>query len=97
MSLHKDHKFSITIHTNDIAILYCLRALADYAQKTGNTRIAWGGTTKNNWKSNNNTITFRFTKSDYRVGFIKEVNHILSSNSWKIVGESNNDPAVKRK
>ena len=95
ISLHKDHKFSITIHTTDVAILYCLRALADYSQKTGNTRITWGGTTKNNWKSNNNAVTFRFTKSDYRVDFIKEVKRILAKNSWQIEGESDNNPAVK--
>lgn len=96
MSLHKDHKFSITIHTNDIAILYCLRALADYAQKTGNTRITWGGTTKNNWKKNNNTVTFRFTKSGYWVDFNEEAKRVLPTNSWEQRGESDNDPAVKR-
>ena len=34
MSTHADHKFSITVHTDDIAVLYCLRALADYSQTT---------------------------------------------------------------
>ena len=42
MTTHKEHHYSLTVHTADLAVLYCLRALADYAQKTGNTRIAWG-------------------------------------------------------
>ncbi len=50
MTTHKDHRFSITVHTDDVAILYCLRALADYSQETGNTRIAWGGTKREDWE-----------------------------------------------
>ncbi len=93
MSKHKDHKFSLTVQTKDLAVLYCLHALADYSQKTGNTRITWGGTTKADWKNNNETVTFRFTKPDYRVDFSNEANRLLPQKSWKNVKESDNDPA----
>ena len=39
MSTHLDHHYSITVVTEDSAVLYCLRALAVHAQRTGNTRI----------------------------------------------------------
>jgi hypothetical protein len=96
MSTHKDHRFSITVHTVDLAVLYCLRALADYSQKTGNTRITWGGTTKADWKRNEDSVTFRFTRPEYRVSFTKEANRVLQKNSWIMVSESDSDPAVKR-
>ncbi len=44
MSHHSEHRFSITVETEDLAVVYCLRFLADFAQATGNSRIAWGGT-----------------------------------------------------
>jgi hypothetical protein len=42
MTTHRGHHYSITVHTTDLAILYCLQALTDFSQLTGNTKIAWG-------------------------------------------------------
>jgi hypothetical protein len=40
---HSDYRFSVTTRTDDLAVVGCLRALADFGQKSGNKRIAWGG------------------------------------------------------
>jgi hypothetical protein len=42
---HADYRFSITVHTDDRAVVNCLRALSQISQQQGNVRIPWGGTT----------------------------------------------------
>ena len=93
MTTHADHRYSVTIETHDLAILYCLRALADYAQKTGNSRIAWGGTKEQDWATDNHCVTFHFSQPDYRAAFVNEASRSLLLNSWKQVREQDNDPA----
>ncbi len=97
MTTHSDYHYSITMHTTDLAILYCLRALADYAQKTGNTRIAWGGTSKEDWKRNNQSVKFHFSQPKYRDNFVEEAIRILPENSWHKLKQDDNDPAVPKK
>ena len=42
MTTHADHKFSITMFSNDLAVVNCLRSLSKFSQKTGNNNIPWG-------------------------------------------------------
>ena len=56
----EDYRFTVTIHSDDLAVIYCLRALADFYQKTGNTRTTWGGTKKKDWASNGNRVSSKF-------------------------------------
>jgi hypothetical protein len=93
MTTHRDHRYSITVYTSDPAVLYCLRALADYSQKTGNTRITWGGTKREDWEANNKTVKFHFSDPNYRTGFIEEATRVLPKGSWEKRGEIDNDPA----
>ncbi len=39
---HADYRFSATLHTDDRAVLNCLRALSQISQREGNVRIPWG-------------------------------------------------------
>ena len=96
MTTHSDHHYSITVQTPDLAILYCLRALADYAQKTGNTRITWGGTKKEDWMRNNQTVKFHFSQPAYRDDFVEEAIRVLPDGSWSNVRQDDNDPAVRK-
>jgi hypothetical protein len=95
MSSHQDYKFSVTIHTDDLAIVNCLRALSQYSQKTGNNRIPWGNTKDLDWQDSNNCVTFRFSIPSYRQTFMSEINRILPLNFWNEVKMSDNDPARK--
>lgn len=93
MSNRKDYKYSITIQSDDLAVVNCLRALSQYSQKTGNNRIPWGGTKDTDWKQNGNSVTFRFSKPEYREGFITEISRLLPRDLWVEHGRSDNDPA----
>lgn len=93
---HSAYKFSISIKSDDLALVNCLRSLAQYSQQSGNNRIPWGGTKDIDWKRNNHSVTFRFTTSDYRAGFIAQVKRLLPQELWSVAGESDNDPASRQ-
>ncbi|MBI4936797.1 MAG: hypothetical protein HY846_01005 [Nitrosomonadales bacterium] len=73
MSVHASYKFSLTIHSNDLAVVNCLRALSKFSQKSGNNRIPWGGTKDVDWKWDGHSVTFRFTTPEYRAGFLTKL------------------------
>ena len=97
MGEHHKYKYSITIHTDDLAVVNCLRSLSQFSQKTGNNRITWGNTKDSDWNAANHKVTFRFTTPEYREGFLFEVNRILPSNLWEESKRSDNDPATPAK
>jgi len=90
---HAAYKFSITIKSDDLALVNCLRSLSQFSQQSGNNRIPWGGTKDQDWKRDSHTVTFRFTTTEYRSGFVVEARRLLPQGLWSVVRESNNDPA----
>jgi len=82
MHNHETHRFTVTLHTNDLAVVHCLRALAAYCQKTESTYEAWGGTGKKQWQERKQ-VTFRFTTESYRAEFMREVRRLLPQPLWK--------------
>ena len=97
MTEHHKYKYSITIQTNDLAVVNCLRSLSQYSQKTGNNRITWGNTKDSDWEKASHCVTFRFSDQKYREGFISEINRLLPKQLWKEYGRSDNDPAKPAK
>ena len=97
MGEHYKYKYSITIHTDDLAVVNCLRALSQYSQKSGNNRITWGNTKDADWTAANHQVTFRFTSPEYREGYLSELKRLLPNQLWKEVGRSDNDPAKPAK
>lgn len=97
MTTHQDHKFSVTIHTDDLAVVNCLRALSKFSQKTGNNNIPWGDTKDKDWERAQHQVTFRFSSEAYREGFLSELNRLLPKQLWDEVRRSNNDPAKPAK
>ena len=73
MTSHEDYHFSITIKTDDIYVVACLRALSKYSQRTGNNQIPWGGTKDANWRDAGKRVTLRFTSHHYRDFFVKQI------------------------
>jgi len=94
MSQHSRFHYSVTIRTDDEAVLHCLRALSQYAQKKGNLRIPWGGTKKNDWEQHNHCVTFHFSEPEYRDSFIEETFRLLEIDLWEKVRVSDSDPAT---
>jgi hypothetical protein len=74
---HNDFHFSITVMTEDLAVLHCLRALSMFSQKEGINRIPWGGTKESDWRQHHNIVVFHFTSPKYRASFEQEVLRLL--------------------
>lgn len=91
-------RFSVACKTEDAAVLHCLRALAQFAEGSNIPKsIPWGGTKEAEWRRADFVATFRFTAPDYRQRFVEEVERLLPSGSCEIVGQSDNDPAQRRR
>lgn len=95
--MHKHYHFSVTIHSDDLAVVNCLRSLAQFSQKGGNNRIPWGGTKDEDWKRDGHNVTFRFTSPSYREGFLGEVSRLLPADLLSVVSQNDNDPARPKK
>src|SRR5437763_6244839 len=91
---HADYRFSVTVHTEDRAVVNALRALSQISQLEGNVRIPWGGTKDADWESNGHEVTFRFTSAAYRQGFADEAARVLRPGLWQEVRRSDSDPAT---
>jgi len=83
----RDHHYSVTLRSDDLPAVNCLRALADFSQKTGNKRRSWREATDEAWKDGNLEVTFRFTSGAYRESFLREVKRLLPQDLWDIVAE----------
>jgi hypothetical protein len=92
-SLHSKYKYSATVYSEDLAVVNCLRALAQFSQKTGNNRIPWGGTKDEDWKRDGSRVTFRFTNEEYRTGYLNEIRRLLPQHLWSVTQQNDNDPA----
>ena len=90
---HAGYKYSITVKSDDLAVVNCLRSLSQYSQQSGNNRIPWGGTKDQDWTREGHSVTFRFTTTEYRLGFVAEARRLLPVSLWSVVRESDNDPA----
>jgi hypothetical protein len=60
---HQLFRFSVKCRAEDLAVIYCLRAIAQYSQKEINSRIAWGGTKDAAWRRQNQCV-FKFHESE---------------------------------
>jgi hypothetical protein len=94
MNEHQRFKYSATIHTEDEAVLNCLRALAQFTSRDGNARISWGGTKKQQWESAGHTAAFRFTSPEWHNHFLVEYARLLPHDLWHMTSNSDNDPAT---
>jgi hypothetical protein len=91
---HADYRYSITLYSDDRAVVNCLRSLSQISQLKGNVRIPWGGTTDAAWEAAGNNVTFRFTSAAYRQGFVEISEKVLRPGLWREVSRSDSDPAT---
>lgn len=94
MTQHAQYKYSVTMHSDDLSLIFCLRALSQHAQETGNARIPWGGTKKEDWERDGHNVTFHFSDATYREAFLKDVERLLPQHLRKKIRQSDNDPAT---
>jgi hypothetical protein len=94
-SIHAQYHFSITCHTDDKAVMFCLRSLAHFAEHSSQKNIAWSGTTDDAWERSGHHITLRFTNTHYRNVFRQKANELLGDR-WREARSSDNDPATPK-
>jgi hypothetical protein len=88
---HDDYHFSVTIYSDYLEVVGCLRVLSQFSQQEGNNRIPWGGTKDVDWKRDEKKVTFRFTSAAYRQLFLDVAGRVLKPNLWREVPGSRND------
>jgi hypothetical protein len=93
---HKRFHFSVTCETQDPAVLHCLRALCQFAEKGTKPQIGWGGTSEAAWKTSGGQLTLRFTSASYREAFLSQATRLLSSH-WKKLRTNDDDPATPQR
>jgi hypothetical protein len=91
-------KFSITCHTDDLAVVHCLRSLCQFAEHDlQHPQIGWGGSGEKKWKDDGRQITLRFTAPAYRDALVKAANKYLLVGCWREVRRSDNDPSSRQR
>ena len=84
------YRYSITVETQDDAVLFCLRALWQYAERhplrASGEEMAMTG----EWRLGEGRITFRFSNPYNRGDFLGEATRLLAG-KWTRVAESDND------
>ena len=90
--LHQRYRYSVTLETGDAAVLHCLRALCQHAERALSPQIGWGGTGEGAWKAQGGRFTLRFTDPSYREHFLAEARRLLSGH-WTELSLSDSDPA----
>jgi hypothetical protein len=84
MTKHVDHQFSATLSTLDLALIGCLRALADFSQRN----ISRESTEETDWRAAGQKVTFGFSTSLNRDLFKNEVRRLLPANLVRFDAES---------
>ncbi len=87
MTEHADHRFSATLSTHDLALVGCLRALADFSQRN----ISPESTEERDWRAAGQQVTFGFSRALDRDLFKNEVRRLLPPNLVRFDTEYDND------
>lgn len=93
---HAQYHFSITVHTVDVAVLHCLRALCQHWAGGPYPQMGWGGSDQVTWKVNNNNVVLRFASDTGRASFLKDAQRLLAG-YWSEVSRKDDDPASQRR
>lgn len=88
MSQHKYFNYSITIHSDDLALITSMRALAWFCQNEINRQIAVAGAKEEDWDREGHKVTFFFTSEHNRTVFLDESKRLFRP-EWKISSQSN--------
>jgi hypothetical protein len=85
--------YSATILTDRREVLYAIRGISMAVQRTVNNKIPWRHISDESWKDRHHHATFYFTSQDFRDEFLALVRGVISADSWKYVGISDDQPA----
>ena len=80
--------FTVTCETHDRAVLYCLRALREFAEPASHGAFGTAAGDVDAWKASDGLITFRFADVKSRDTFLGEATRLLSG-KWIRMALSN--------
>ena len=86
-------RYSITLETQDDAVLFCLRALWQYAERHPMPPTTRDLTVTGEWRLGDGRVTFRFSNPYNRGDFLGEATRLLAG-KWTRLGLSDDDPPV---
>jgi hypothetical protein len=69
--------FDATTQSDDLAVIYCLRALAKFSAKDGNNNMPVKGTGDAEWQRDDHRVTFRFASENDRSRFLGAAERLL--------------------
>lgn len=93
---HALYRFSLTVQTDDVAVLHCLRALCQLWAGGPVPQTGWGGTSRDSWSRNKGRAVLRFASAEGRASFQKDAARLLPSR-WTLIAEMNDDPAAPQR
>lgn len=85
------YRYSITVETQDDAVMFCLRALWQYAERHPVPATSSDLTASEEWRAGDGRITFRFSNPYNRADFLGEATRLLAG-KWTRVATSDDDP-----
>ena len=86
---HPARQFSATLSTPDLALVGCLRALAEFSQ----TSSDGPGAEEKDWRAAGQKVTFRFATALDRDLFKNQVRRLLPAHLVRFYAESDHDCA----
>jgi hypothetical protein len=89
MTEHADHRFSATLCSRDLALIGCLRALADFSRRN----ISRESAEERDWRAAGQKVTFAFSRALDRDLFKNEVRRLMPARLVRFHPENDNDPA----
>ena len=89
----EDFRFSITVHTDDLALLQCLRALCHYCESSSHKATGTAAAKQADWDGHGHRVTFRFSTHGCRAMFVDQIERLLPREMWKIAAQNDHDPA----
>jgi hypothetical protein len=84
-------RYSITVETQDDAVLYCLRALWQYAERNPAPPVVTELAATAEWRAGDGAVTFRFSNPYNRGDFLGEATRLLAG-KWTRLASSDDDP-----
>ncbi len=87
------YRYSITVETQDDAVLFCLRALWQYAERHPLPPTDRDLATTGEWRLGDGRITFRFSNPYNRGDFLGEATRLLAG-KWTRISTSDSDPPL---
>jgi len=86
--------YSITVETQDIAVLFCLRALWQYAERHPAAPADRDGVTTDEWRLGDGRVTFLFSNPYNRSDFLGEATRLLAGKWTRIATSDNEAPSL---